>query len=72
MQAFNRAGGKSGNKGAEAVLTAIEMASLFEHHLNFRKQVLSTNIRALYCCNSSLLNLLSRQNRIPYSKDFVL
>ncbi|XP_019238566.1 PREDICTED: 6,7-dimethyl-8-ribityllumazine synthase, chloroplastic-like [Nicotiana attenuata] len=32
-QAFNRAGGKSGNKGAEAALTAIEMASLFEHHL---------------------------------------
>lgn len=33
-QAINRAGGKSGNKGAEAALTAIEMASLFEHHLN--------------------------------------
>ncbi|KAF7836426.1 6,7-dimethyl-8-ribityllumazine synthase, chloroplastic-like isoform X1 [Senna tora] len=33
-QALNRAGGKSGNKGAEAALTAIEMASLFEHHLN--------------------------------------
>ncbi|KAK4374220.1 hypothetical protein RND71_004897 [Anisodus tanguticus] len=32
-QAFNRAGGKSGNKGAETALTAIEMASLFEHHL---------------------------------------
>ncbi|KAE9603302.1 hypothetical protein Lal_00008295 [Lupinus albus] len=32
-QAINRAGGKSGNKGAEAALTAIEMASLFEHHL---------------------------------------
>ncbi|XP_077225296.1 6,7-dimethyl-8-ribityllumazine synthase / DMRL synthase / lumazine synthase / riboflavin synthase isoform X1 [Tasmannia lanceolata] len=32
-QALNRAGGKSGNKGAEAALTAIEMASLFEHHL---------------------------------------
>lgn len=32
-QAMNRAGGKSGNKGAEAALTAIEMASLFEHHL---------------------------------------
>ncbi|MCD7454267.1 hypothetical protein HAX54_024150 [Datura stramonium] len=32
-QAFNRAGGKAGNKGAEAALTAIEMASLFEHHL---------------------------------------
>ncbi|KAK4421915.1 6,7-dimethyl-8-ribityllumazine synthase, chloroplastic [Sesamum alatum] len=34
-QAINRAGGKSGNKGAEAALTAIEMASLFEHHLKF-------------------------------------
>ncbi|KAJ0092455.1 hypothetical protein Patl1_27120 [Pistacia atlantica] len=33
-QALNRAGGKSGNKGAETALTAIEMASLFEHHLN--------------------------------------
>lgn len=33
-QAMNRAGGKSGNKGAETALTAIEMASLFEHHLN--------------------------------------
>ncbi|XAR64529.1 6,7-dimethyl-8-ribityllumazine synthase [Bertholletia excelsa] len=32
-QALNRAGGKSGNKGFEAALTAIEMASLFEHHL---------------------------------------
>ncbi|KAG0492203.1 hypothetical protein HPP92_005307 [Vanilla planifolia] len=32
-QAINRAGGKSGNKGAEAALTAIEMASLFEHKL---------------------------------------
>ncbi|KAK2647350.1 hypothetical protein Ddye_014839 [Dipteronia dyeriana] len=32
-QAMDRAGGKSGNKGAEAALTAIEMASLFEHHL---------------------------------------
>ncbi|XP_078447428.1 6,7-dimethyl-8-ribityllumazine synthase / DMRL synthase / lumazine synthase / riboflavin synthase [Wolffia australiana] len=32
-QALNRAGGKVGNKGAEAVLTAIEMASLFEHQL---------------------------------------
>lgn len=32
-QAMNRAGGKAGNKGAEAALTAIEMASLFEHHL---------------------------------------
>ncbi|KAL6582441.1 hypothetical protein OROMI_006455 [Orobanche minor] len=34
-QAINRAGGKSGNKGAEAALTAIEMASLFEHHLKY-------------------------------------
>lgn len=33
-QALNRAGGKSGNKGAEAALTAIEMASLFKHHLS--------------------------------------
>ncbi|XP_073013548.1 6,7-dimethyl-8-ribityllumazine synthase, chloroplastic [Typha latifolia] len=33
-QALNRAGGKSGNKGAETALTAIEMASLFKHHLN--------------------------------------
>ncbi|KAM7266386.1 hypothetical protein ACFE04_004283 [Oxalis oulophora] len=33
-QALDRAGGKAGNKGAEAALTAIEMASLFEHHLN--------------------------------------
>ncbi|XP_009626758.1 6,7-dimethyl-8-ribityllumazine synthase, chloroplastic [Nicotiana tomentosiformis] len=32
-QAFNRVGGKAGNKGAETALTAIEMASLFEHHL---------------------------------------
>lgn len=32
-QAMNRAGGKSGNKGAEAALTAIEMASLFQQHL---------------------------------------
>ncbi|KAE8670345.1 6,7-dimethyl-8-ribityllumazine synthase [Hibiscus syriacus] len=32
-QALNRAGGKSGNKGAECALTAIEMASLFEYHL---------------------------------------
>lgn len=30
-QALNRAGGKSGNKGAEAALTAIEMASLCKH-----------------------------------------
>ncbi|KAK8499829.1 hypothetical protein V6N13_060892 [Hibiscus sabdariffa] len=34
-QALNRAGGKSGNRGAEFALTAIEMASLFEHHLKF-------------------------------------
>ncbi|KAK9705940.1 hypothetical protein RND81_07G093900 [Saponaria officinalis] len=34
-QAINRAGGKAGNKGAEAALVAIEMASLFEHHLKF-------------------------------------
>ncbi|XP_004253044.1 6,7-dimethyl-8-ribityllumazine synthase, chloroplastic [Solanum lycopersicum] len=32
-QAFNRVGGKAGNKGSETALTAIEMASLFEHHL---------------------------------------
>ncbi|XP_050236870.1 6,7-dimethyl-8-ribityllumazine synthase, chloroplastic-like [Mercurialis annua] len=32
-QALNRAGGKAGNKGAEAALTAIEMTSLFEHRL---------------------------------------
>ncbi|KAK6245171.1 hypothetical protein QUC31_011580 [Theobroma cacao] len=32
-QALNRAGGKAGNKGAECALTAIEMASLFEHQL---------------------------------------
>lgn len=32
-QAINRAGGKSGNKGAETAMTAIEMASLFEHQL---------------------------------------
>ncbi|XP_050383466.1 6,7-dimethyl-8-ribityllumazine synthase, chloroplastic isoform X2 [Argentina anserina] len=32
-QALNRAGGKSGNKGAETALTAIEMASLFVHQL---------------------------------------
>ncbi|KAL2922423.1 6 7-dimethyl-8-ribityllumazine synthase chloroplastic [Bienertia sinuspersici] len=31
--AISRAGGKAGNKGSEAALTAIEMASLFEHHL---------------------------------------
>eukprot|EP00250_Pteridium_aquilinum_P005864 c15890_g1_i1 orf=277-954(+) len=33
-QALHRAGGKSGNKGAEAAVTAIEMASLFQHHLS--------------------------------------
>uniref|UniRef100_A0A7N0ZU90 6,7-dimethyl-8-ribityllumazine synthase n=1 Tax=Kalanchoe fedtschenkoi TaxID=63787 RepID=A0A7N0ZU90_KALFE len=33
-QAVNRAGGKAGNKGSEAALTAIEMASLFQHHLS--------------------------------------
>ncbi|KAG9152601.1 hypothetical protein Leryth_021934 [Lithospermum erythrorhizon] len=32
-QAMDRAGGKAGNKGSEAALTAIEMASLCEHHL---------------------------------------
>ncbi|XP_024991375.1 6,7-dimethyl-8-ribityllumazine synthase, chloroplastic [Cynara cardunculus var. scolymus] len=32
-QALNRAGGKAGNKGSETALTAIEMASLFVHHL---------------------------------------
>ncbi|XP_024185655.1 6,7-dimethyl-8-ribityllumazine synthase, chloroplastic isoform X2 [Rosa chinensis] len=32
-QALNRAGGKSGNKGAETALTAIVMASLFVHQL---------------------------------------
>lgn len=32
-QALQRAGGKAGNKGAEAAVTAIEMASLFQHHL---------------------------------------
>eukprot|EP01018_Ginkgo_biloba_P010834 Gb_14839 [translate_table: standard] len=32
-QAIDRAGGKAGNKGAEAAVTAIEMASLFQHHL---------------------------------------
>lgn len=32
-QAINRAGGKAGNKGSESALSAIEMASLFEHHL---------------------------------------
>ncbi|CAM0904000.1 unnamed protein product [Alopecurus aequalis] len=32
-QALNRAGGKAGNKGAETAITAIEMASLFRHHL---------------------------------------
>ncbi|MBI3019167.1 MAG: 6,7-dimethyl-8-ribityllumazine synthase [Deltaproteobacteria bacterium] len=29
-QALNRAGGKSGNKGSEAALAALEMASLFQ------------------------------------------
>ena len=29
-QAINRAGGKSGNKGSEAALAALEMASLFQ------------------------------------------
>ncbi|CAN4105094.1 unnamed protein product [Withania somnifera] len=32
-QAFDRVGGKAGNKGSETALTAIEMASLFEYHL---------------------------------------
>lgn len=32
-QAMDRAGGKAGNKGGEAAVTAIEMASLFQHHL---------------------------------------
>ncbi|CAL1386903.1 unnamed protein product [Linum trigynum] len=32
-QALDRSGGKVGNKGAEAALTAIEMATLFEHQL---------------------------------------
>lgn len=36
-QALHRAGGKAGNKGAEAALTAIEMASLFQHHLRTLK-----------------------------------
>ncbi|MBM4166523.1 MAG: 6,7-dimethyl-8-ribityllumazine synthase [Ignavibacteria bacterium] len=30
-QAFDRAGGKSGNKGWDAALSAIEMANLFQH-----------------------------------------
>lgn len=34
-QALDRAGGKVGNKGAEAAVTAIEMASLFQHHIRF-------------------------------------
>lgn len=34
-QALDRAGGKVGNKGAEAAVTAIEMASLFQHHIKF-------------------------------------
>lgn len=33
-QAIDRAGGKAGNKGAEAAMTAIEMASLFQHQLD--------------------------------------
>lgn len=33
-QALHRAGGKAGNKGAEAAVTAMEMASLFHHHLS--------------------------------------
>ncbi|XP_024398178.1 6,7-dimethyl-8-ribityllumazine synthase, chloroplastic isoform X3 [Physcomitrium patens] len=32
-QAIDRAGGKAGNKGAEAAITALEMASLIQHHL---------------------------------------
>ncbi|XP_023546359.1 6,7-dimethyl-8-ribityllumazine synthase, chloroplastic-like [Cucurbita pepo subsp. pepo] len=32
-QAFNRAGGKHGNKGSEGALTAMELASLFEYDL---------------------------------------
>ncbi|KAL8142464.1 hypothetical protein V2J09_015496 [Rumex salicifolius] len=32
-QALDRIGGKAGNKGSETALTAIETASLFEHHL---------------------------------------
>ncbi|KAL2629674.1 hypothetical protein R1flu_014360 [Riccia fluitans] len=32
-QAFDRAGGKAGNKGAECALTAIEMASLFRYQI---------------------------------------
>ncbi|MGM7466751.1 6,7-dimethyl-8-ribityllumazine synthase [Escherichia albertii] len=32
-QALDRCGGKAGNKGSETALTAIEMASLFEHQL---------------------------------------
>ncbi|XP_026423992.1 6,7-dimethyl-8-ribityllumazine synthase, chloroplastic-like [Papaver somniferum] len=35
-QALNRAGGKSGNKGSETALTAIEMASLFKHDLKLK------------------------------------
>ncbi|CAK9231390.1 unnamed protein product [Sphagnum troendelagicum] len=33
QQAIDRAGGKAGNKGAEAAISAIEMASLFRHHI---------------------------------------
>ncbi|BBN08048.1 6,7-dimethyl-8-ribityllumazine synthase [Marchantia polymorpha subsp. ruderalis] len=32
-QAFDRAGGKAGNKGAETALTALEMGSLFRHQI---------------------------------------
>ncbi|KAL3688032.1 hypothetical protein R1sor_014341 [Riccia sorocarpa] len=32
-QAFDRAGGKAGNKGSECALTAIEMASLFRYQI---------------------------------------
>ncbi|KAL3583323.1 hypothetical protein D5086_014384 [Populus alba] len=47
-QAINRAGGKSGNKGAEAAMTAIEMASLFEHHL--KKGMLKTEFTMKLRC----------------------
>ncbi|EFJ18295.1 hypothetical protein SELMODRAFT_154058 [Selaginella moellendorffii] len=33
-QAFDRAGGKVGNKGGEAAIAAIEMASLLKHHVH--------------------------------------
>ncbi|KAJ6865760.1 hypothetical protein NC652_037319 [Populus alba x Populus x berolinensis] len=52
-QAINRAGGKSGNKGAEAALTAIEMASLFEHHLN---QLFSIDMAILQLSSSNPVN----------------